>query len=298
MTDVTVIGLGQMGHEIARLLVEAGRSVTVWNRSREKGTALEAKGALFAASAGAAAAASPMVITVLLNAEASRAVLRTDEVASVLAGRTIIDLGTAGPEDVKANQTWLRAHGAELIDGAIQAAPSQMGAASTPIMLSGPDSVFQGVRSTLEILAGGLLYLGEDIAGAAFMDLATLSYVYGSYAGFLHGARIAEETGVDVGAYGKIVNTISPSFGAFFEHEGQVIQSGDFAITESPMRISIDAVNRITRVSENLGLDGALPGLFNDWLKQAEGSGYADEELAALIKVLRSRSRPYARPAA
>lgn len=298
MTDVTVIGLGQMGHEVARLLIKAGRSVTIWNRSRDKGIALEEMGAAFADSAGAAIAASPVILTVLLNAEASRAVLRSSEGSSSLRGRTIVDLGTAGPDDVSASQEWLRAHGAELIDAAIQAAPSQMGAADTPILLSGPAAEFEAARPILQILGGGLIYLGDDITGTAFMDLATLSYVYGSYAGFLHGARIAEQMRLDVGAYGRIVKAISPSFGAFFEHQGGVIQDGDFTVSESPMRISIDAVGRIARVSSTLGLDGTLPGLFNDWLKEADASGYADEELAALIKVLRRRSRKAALAAA
>jgi 3-hydroxyisobutyrate dehydrogenase-like beta-hydroxyacid dehydrogenase len=289
MTEVTVIGLGQMGHEVARLLVKAGRSVTIWNRSREKGAALVVEGAKFAPSAAAAVAASPIIVTVLLDAEATRAVLCAEVLSSVIGGRTIIDLGTAGPDDVVALQDSLHARGADLIDGAIQAAPSQMGAPDTPILLASPKPVFERARSVLKILGGGLIYLGEEISSAAFMDLATLSYVYGSFAGFLHGARIVEERGLDVSAYGKIVNAISPSFGAFFEHEAGVIQSGDFTITESPMRISISAMDRIVRESDKLGLDGVFPATIAGWLKDAEALGYGDEELAALIKVLRNR---------
>jgi 3-hydroxyisobutyrate dehydrogenase-like beta-hydroxyacid dehydrogenase len=119
------------------------------------------------------------------------------------------------------------------------------------------------------------------------MDLSTLSYVYGAYAGFLHGARIAESVGIDVAAYGKLVNAISPSFGAFFEHEGRVIASGDFRITESPLRISIPAVRRILLTSERLGLNTELPALVDGWLRKAEVAGLANEEVAAAIKVLR-----------
>ena len=142
----------------------------------------------------------------------------------------------------------------------------------------------------LKILAGNLIHVGEKVDAAAFMDLATLSYVYGAYAGFLHGARIAEATGINVATYGRLVRTISPTFGAFFAHEGEVIASGDFRITESPLRISIPAVRRIRHSSENLGLNAELPALVDDWLRRAEAAGLADEELAALIKVLREKA--------
>lgn len=55
------------------------------------------------------------------------------------------------------------------------------------------------------------------------------------------------------------------------------------------MRISIPAVDRIVRTSERLGLDVQLPRVINGWLAEAATSGLENEELAALIKVLRRR---------
>jgi 3-hydroxyisobutyrate dehydrogenase-like beta-hydroxyacid dehydrogenase len=179
--------------------------------------------------------------------------------------------------------------GGHYLDGAIQAAPSQMGEAGTPILISGPAPVFAEAEPLLKILAGNLVYLGERIDAAAFMDLATLSYVYGAYAGFLHGARIAEATGISVESFGGIVSDISPSFGAFFKHQGAVIQSGNFAVSESPMRISIAAIDRILRASERLHLNTEMPTLLNRWLQEANRVKLADEELAALIKILRTK---------
>lgn len=121
------------------------------------------------------------------------------------------------------------------------------------------------------------------------MDLATLSYVYGAYGGFLHGARIAEAMEISVEAFGRIVSDISPSFGAFFKHQGAVIQSGNFAVSESPMRISIAAVERILSTSQRLGLNTEIPALLNRWLQAANDAKLADEELAAVIKILRTK---------
>jgi 3-hydroxyisobutyrate dehydrogenase-like beta-hydroxyacid dehydrogenase len=287
MSDVSVIGLGQMGARLAELLLAAGRSVAVWNRSTGKGETLVAQGAVLAGSPAEAIAASPLTLLVVSDDDAARSILRGEGVAKATHGRTIANLGTSGPDAAKAFAADVTAAGGHYVDGAIQAAPSQMGEVGTPVLYAGPRPAFEAARPTLRILAGNLVYLGEQPDAVAYMDLATLSYVYGAYAGFLHGARIAEATGIDPAEFGKLVELISPSFGAFFRHQGGVIASNDFTISESPMRISISAVDRIANVSGSLAINRELPDLINLWLRRAEAKGLADQEVAALITVLR-----------
>lgn len=290
MTDVTVIGLGQMGLVLAELMLKAGKSVSVWNRSRDKAAALVTRGAVVAETPAAAIAASPVTLICVYDYDAARSILGGEGVAEAVRGRLVVNLGTGSPEDAREAGSAIARQGGRYLDGAIQAAPSQMGEAGTPILICGPAADFAQVEPLLKILAGNLVHLGDNIDAAAFMDLATLSYVYGAYAGFLHGARIAETTGISVEAFGSIVSDISPSFGSFFKHQGGVIQSGSFAVSESPMRISISAVERILGASEALGLNTEMPALVNRWLEQANRAGLADEELAAMIKVLRPRT--------
>ena len=287
MTDVTIIGLGQMGVRLAELMLDAGKRVTVWNRSADKAADLVARGAVLAPDPAAAIAASAVTIICVFDYDAAQAILNQPGAAEALKGRFLANLGTGGPEEAKAAEAFVTAHGGRYLDSAIQAAPSQMGQPDTPILVSGQQHVFEQLKPLLEILGGGIVYLGDAIDAAAYMDLATLSYVYGAFAGFLHGARIAETNGIDVSVFGKIVKDISPSFGAFFEHEGGVIASGQFAVSESPMRISVTAVERILRSSETLGINADLPRLVNGWLVRAAAAGLTGEELAALIKVLR-----------
>jgi 3-hydroxyisobutyrate dehydrogenase-like beta-hydroxyacid dehydrogenase len=289
MTDVTVIGLGQMGFVLADLILRAGKSVTLWNRSPDKAAALLKREAILAATPAAAIAASPITLMCVYDYEAARSILGGEGVSAALPGRLVVNLSTGSPEDAREAEGTIARQGGRYLDGAIQAAPSQMGEAGTPILISGPATDFAEVEPLLRILAGNLVYLGDRIDAAAFMDLATLSYVYGAYAGFLHGARIAEEMDISVEAFGGIVSDISPSFGAFFKHQGAVIQSGNFAVSESPMRISIAAVDRILSTSERLGLDTEMPALVNRWLQEAKRAGLADEELAAVIKILRAK---------
>ncbi|WP_309088873.1 NAD(P)-binding domain-containing protein [Phenylobacterium sp.] len=287
MSDVTILGLGQMGLTLADLLLKAGRTVTVWNRTPGKSDALSARGGRVATSPAEAAAASPIVLLIVYDDAAAEAVLTAQDVHTALADRLVVNLGTTGPDAARRFGELVTRAGGRYLDGAIQAAPSQMGQPDTPIFVAGPLTAYAQAEPVLKVLGGNLVHLGERIDAAAFTDLATLSYVYGAYAGFLHGARIAESVGVDVAAYGKLVRDISPSFGAFFAHQGGVIQSGDFTVSESPLRISISAIDRILKTSRDLALNDQVPAILDGWLKAAEGEGLADAELAALIKVLR-----------
>ncbi|QNQ08252.1 NAD(P)-dependent oxidoreductase [Sphingomonas alpina] len=288
MTDVTIIGLGQMGLKLGELMLAAGKSVTLWNRSADKAPGLVAGGAQLASSPAAAIAASPVTLICVYDYAAADEILNAPGVPAALDGHLMINLGTGSPEDARNAEAHVTQHGGRYLDGAIQAAPSQMGQDDTPILISGPSAVFAEALPLLAILAGHPSHLGERIDAAAFMDLATLSYVYGAFGGFLHGARIAESVDISVATFGGIVEQISPSFGAFFKHEAAVIESGDFAITESPLRISIPAVERILRTSKTLGINTELPALVHSWLGKAGQAGLADQELAALIKILRA----------
>jgi 3-hydroxyisobutyrate dehydrogenase-like beta-hydroxyacid dehydrogenase len=287
MDEVTVIGLGSMGSTIARLLIESGRRVTVWNRSPEKADALTKRGAILAPSVEAAVRASPVILMCVYDYKAANSILEAPGVAAALQSRILVQLTTGSPEDSRLALVQASRHGAGYLAGAIQAAPSQMGQADTPLLLSGDQDAYGRVEPILKTLAGNIVYLGGKIEAAATMDLATLSYVYGAFAGFLHGARIAESAGLDVSQFGKIVNAISPSFGAFFEHEGKVIASGDFTITESPLRISVEAVRRILLASQEAAINTAIPALLVDLLDRADAAGLGNQELASLIKVLR-----------
>lgn len=290
MSEVTVIGLGPMGFALAELALKNGKTVTVWNRSPGKAAPLVERGATLAPTPAAAIAASPTALVCVYDYAAAEAILAAEGVAAALDRRVVINLGTGGPDDARRIEAIVLGHGGRYLDGAIQAAPSQMGQDDTPILVSGPLAQFTAAEPLLRMLGGALFHAGEKIDAAAYLDLATLSYVYGAYAGFVHGATIAEATGNDVATYGRLVKAISPGFGAFFEHQGGVIASGDFRVTESPLRISIPAVRRILRTSERLGLNHELPALVDGWLERAEAKGLADEELAALVKVLRTET--------
>jgi 3-hydroxyisobutyrate dehydrogenase-like beta-hydroxyacid dehydrogenase len=286
--EVSVIGLGMMGSRLAQLLLRHGYRVTVWNRTSAKAEPFVREGAMVAPSAAAAVRASPIVVVCVYDYKAASAILDTEEVASALGGRVLLQLTTGSPKEARDSEAWARQRGAGYIDGAIQAAPSQMARPDTTILVSGAESAFRRSEPLLKVFGGNVKYLGEQIGAASAMDLATLSHLYGALLGFFHGARIAESEGFRVDHYGSLVAEISPTFAEFFRHEGAVIHSGNYDISESPLRISVEATERLAQAAREGGINSQFPTFVAGFFKEAVAAGYENEEVAALIKVFRS----------
>src|SRR5215208_5079476 len=102
MSEVTVIGLGNMGSALARALLENGRAVTVWNRSAKKAAPLVEKGAVLAPHIGAALTASPIILVCVTNYAAANHIL--GEAGKDLSGKVLIQCTTGSPKDARASE--------------------------------------------------------------------------------------------------------------------------------------------------------------------------------------------------
>ncbi len=284
---ITVIGLGTMGITLAKLLLQAGYTVTAWNRTAGKAQELAEAGVVVAESAAAAIAASPVTVVCVYDHKATATILQTAEVEAVLEGRTLVQLTTISPAEARSSLAWATANGAGYVNGAIQAAPSQMGRADTPILVSGNKQVLQSVLPVLKVFGGGIRDLGENVAASPTVDLATLSYIYGSSIGFFHGARVMESEGLPVNEFGDIVAGISSPFGEFLKYEGDKIHANDYTIGESPLRISVEATARMEQSAVDAGINAEFPALAASLLRRADAAGYGAEEFTAVMKVLR-----------
>ncbi len=282
-----MIGLGNMGAAIARLYLNDGYQVTVWNRNKAKASGLVELGATLTETPEAAIAASAVTIICVYDYKASRDILNHAAVGAVLEGKTLIQLTTGSPEDAHIAEQWVTAHGAAYLDGAIQVAPDQMAQPDTTILFSGKRETFDEQAKLLSVLGGGNTYLDGNIGAAAVMDMATLSYLYGAYLGFLQGVLFAESAGLDLTVYAEIVARMSGGVGQFLQHQGKAISDNNFSVTQSPMAISVEAVDRIVDAARTAGLNPVLPELAAGLLHKAADAGFGHEELAALIKVLR-----------
>ena len=282
--QITVIGLGQMGTRLAELLLAQGYSVSVWNRTRSKAEAIA--GVKIFEDLEEAVRQSPLVVICVLDYEAVHRIFDGIKDKSILTGKTFINFTTGDPQEAEQLETTLARLNAGYINGAIQVAPDQMGLPETTIIVSGTQEHFERSHGTLAVFGGNIKYLGDRAALASAMDLATLTWLYGSYTGLIHGIILSQKSGLPLSAFSEILGEITPGFTEFFKHQIGVVEKGDFTISQSPLSISVAATQRIHNAFQNAGTRPAFVKAISDLLQKAESDGLADQELAALVKVV------------
>ena len=117
MQSVSVIGLGVMGTELARVLIEKGYAVTVWNRTLEKAAPHVKAGATLAKTPTEAIKASEATITCIRTHSDTRVLLEVDPTA--LSGKTIIELSTGDASEAASLMAWVANQGADCLIGMI-----------------------------------------------------------------------------------------------------------------------------------------------------------------------------------
>ncbi len=284
LNKISIIGLGQMGRKLAQLYIDAGFEVTVWNRSR--GKALNLENAKIANTVPEAFIESSLIIICVADNNAVLTILETVSDIKLLSGKTILNLTTGSPAEAGEIETLITEQGGNYLNGAIQVAPDQMGLDDTTILMSGTWNAFLENKSSLDVLGGNIKHLGEKAAASSAMDLATLTWLYGSYVGLMYGVKLSRQYDLQLEDFSAIIGEVTPGYTAFFKHEIDVINRGDYRITQSPLSISVAATRRIADGFKELDVIQDFPENIAKILEEADREGLYNEELAAIIKVI------------
>jgi 3-hydroxyisobutyrate dehydrogenase-like beta-hydroxyacid dehydrogenase len=281
MSDVTVIGLGNMGSALARALLENGCAVTVWNRSPEKAAPLVAKGAVLAPSPSAAITDSPIIMVCVTNYAAANHVL--GEGATELPGKLLVQFTTGSPQDARASETWAQEHEAQYLDCAITGSPSSIGTSGAHILVSGREAVFQKVEPTLRLLANNLDYKGELIGLASAWEMVFLMHYYGMFLSLFHSVQICQAEGIPLEQYIKLLGEQGKTYEKWLCEN---IQSGNYKETSAPLELWAGGIQQIAQHAQYSQIHAEFPQLVARLFKQAMDDGYGREEVSALFKVL------------
>jgi 3-hydroxyisobutyrate dehydrogenase-like beta-hydroxyacid dehydrogenase len=273
-----------MGTRLAELLVAKGYTVSVWNRTRAKADGIA--GVKVFEDVEEAVRQSPLIVICVLDYVAVDRILDNIGDKSILDGKTLINFTTADPQEAEALEATLANVNAGYVNGAIQVAPDQMGLPETTIIVSGNQDHFERSRDALAVFGGNIKYLGDRAALASAMDLATLTWLYGSYTGLIHGIVLAQKTGLPLGSFSEILGEITPGFTEFFKHQIGVVEKDDFTVSQSPLAISVAATQRIHNAFGAAGMQTDFVKTISDLLQKADSRGFASQELAALVKVV------------
>ncbi|MCO1659651.1 imine reductase family protein [Pseudonocardia humida] len=285
--DVTVLGLGTMGRALAGALLAGGARVTVWNRTPGREGDLVAGGAVAAASAAEAVAASRTVVVCLLDHASVHEVL--DPVADRLAGRVLVELTNGSPEQAGELAGWAGRHGVELLSGGIMAVPPMIGTPAAFVLYSGSRAVFEEQRPLLDLL-GESVFAGEEPGRAALQDLALLSAMYGMFGGVLHAYALAGAGGVAAGELAPLLRRWLGAMSDFVDGAAAQIDSGDHARdVVSNLAMQAAAYPGLVAVSRAHGVDPALLTPLGELMRRRVDDGHGHEDITGVVELLRTR---------
>ncbi|MGE5642886.1 MAG: NAD(P)-dependent oxidoreductase [Byssovorax cruenta] len=281
MSEVTVIGLGNMGSALARALLENGRAVTVWNRSPEKAAPLVDKGAVLAPSAAAAITASPIIMVCVTNYAAANHIL--DEVVTELPGKLLVQFTTGSPQDARASEAWAHSHEAEYLDCAITGSPNSIGTSNAHILAAGQKAAFQKAEAILRILATDLDYKGKAIGLASAWEMVYIMHYYGMFLSLFHSVQICQAEGIPLEEYITLLGKQGKNYEKWLCEN---IQSGNYQETSAPLELWAGGIQQIAQHARDSHIHAEFPQLVARLFQQAMNDGYGREEVSALYKVL------------
>lgn len=169
MRAVTVFGLGTMGAGMAGQLLAKGFQVTVWNRSSNARTAALAEaGARVAATPREAVAHADVVVSMVADDAASRAIWLGEDGAlqAVRRGTVLIESSTVSPAWIAELAEQANAQGATLIDAPVTGSRLQAERGELLFLAGGPAETIESVRDVLLGMGRDVVHLGPTGAGA------------------------------------------------------------------------------------------------------------------------------------
>ncbi|MCW2974791.1 MAG: hypothetical protein JWM06_72 [Actinomycetia bacterium] len=289
MADLGYVGLGVMGSAVTRRLLDAGHTVTVWNRTREKAEPLLEAGARWADSPRAVAESSDVVFTMVTNTAAVQAV--TDGPDGILAGlapgKVYVDMSTASPANTRELAEKVAAVGAQMLDAPVSGTSITVEQGKASVMVGGDEDAFERVQPVLEAIGPRVFHLGPNGSAVTMKIAINLSLAVQMLA-FSEGVLLAEKTGIP---RERVVEVMLASVIA----SPMVAYRGPLVLGH-PDEVWFDChmMQKDMNLALELGRELEVPlpttAVTNEFLTSANAMGIGEKDFAVLFDVLAAMS--------
>jgi 3-hydroxyisobutyrate dehydrogenase-like beta-hydroxyacid dehydrogenase len=292
--NVAVLGLGTMGAPMAANILRRGHTLAVWNRSAHRATPLVDAGARLAATPADAARDADMIVLMLADPPAVRAVLDGDAAASgfgILAalrpGALVIDMSTVDPATARAVDAEVRARGGRFLDAPVSGTRKPAIDGKLLIMAGGDPADVERARPVLEAM-------GRIVSvGAVGQGMAMKLVLNGLGAHMMTGFAAMMVLGVAQGlAPATMLEVIGG--GAFssplYAGKGPRIMARDF---EPDFTLALMHKDQELVLQTAASLGYAMPTLaaIRDVLKEAIAAGLGDGDLSGVIRLFEASAK-------
>jgi len=285
MARLGFVGLGVMGSRVVKRLLDAGHSVTGYNRTRSKAQWLVDAGMAQASTPRAAAEAADVTFTMVTNTAALRSVMDGPDglLAGMSVGKIHLDMSTVSPAFSRELAKRVEANGAAMLDAPVSGSVVTLEEGKLTLMVGGDAAVFEKVRHILLDIGPKATYVGGN-GLAVSMKIATNLSLAVQMLAFSEGVLLAQKSGIrrDV-AVEVLVNSVIGS--PMVKYRGPfVLQMPDEAWFNCGMMQK--DMNLALEMGRELGVPLPTTAATNEFLTAAEAMGLGDQDFAVVFDVL------------
>ncbi len=286
---IAVLGLGTMGTGMAKNLLKAGFSVSVYNRTRAKTEPLSAAGARIADTPADAARDAEVAISMLSDEDASRKTWTGTHgaLSGMKPGAVIVESSTVTPAWIAELAGLSSEHSLSLLDAPVTGSRAQAEEAQLTFLVGGNAGVLERARPVLEAMSKEIVLLGPVGSGAR-MKLINNFLCGVQVASLAEGLAWIERSGLDreqalnilcKGAPGSpLINTISARM---------VAATYDVNFLLSLMRKDLRYAEAD---AATLGVDLRAAKTAEMRFVEAAAAGYAGKDMSAVIELFRTQA--------
>ena len=291
MTDqhpkIGYIGIGLMGAPMAKRLVKAGYSVTIWGRTAAKLAPVIEAGAHRADSAADVARAADIVFTCLSDTEAVEAVVFGEGgvAAGAGAGKILVDMSSIRPEAAREMAARLREDtGMGWIDAPVSGGVVGAETGVLTVMAGGGQADFDRASPVVAHLAKRFTLMGPNGAGQA-TKLINQVFVANVVAVLAEAAALARRAGIDGALIPQALaggRADSLPLQQFFPK----MVAGDFFV-ESHVRTMMKDLDAVQAMARETGTAMPMTAMAAEIHRLMCQRGHGDEDGTALARLYR-----------
>lgn len=293
---IAFVGLGGMGLAMARNIARSDHELTVWNRTRERATALP--GVPQAVTPGAAAARADVLITMLADDAAVGAVtFGPDGILDNLpAGAIHACMGTISAQFSQRLAAVHRERGQRYVAAPVFGRPEAAAQGKLWVIAAGPADAVQTCRPIFELFAQEIIAAGEEAAHASVLKIAGNFVLLSMVEALAESYALVKAHGIDVSLFHEFLASRlfgSPRYDAY----GARIVSGEYEPAGFLLAHGLKDIRYALRAADAVSFPAPLASLLRDRLLMAANRGWAEWDVAALGRLSQAEAPPTPDPA-
>lgn len=282
MSDVSLLGTGLLGAPMALRLASTGLEVTVWNRTAARAEPLAEAGLALAPTAADALAASAVSILMLADGPAVREVLLAPEARAALSGRTVVQMGTIGPDESRAFAAAVAAAGGEWVEAPVLGSIPQADSGTLQVMVGGTAEQGERLAPLLSRLGRDVRRVGE-VGQAATLKLALNQLIGSLTAAFATSLAAVRAAGLDPELFMEVLRPSALYAPTFDKKLGRMLE-GEYANPTFPLKLLRKDLALFVAASRAAELEPRVTEAVLGCVEEAMRRGHADDDYAALAE--------------